>query len=176
MSDRRGGLICFGAGVLLWWLVGQANHLLTPWRVAVFAGGLGFVWAALHLAPRTAWIVALALGAWHDAVAPVAFGTHVLLFAGGCAVTLQVRERMPREEPALAVGLALVLNLAIFLALSVLHVGHAPDAARAWGRLFVDLLGSQVAVALVAPWFFALQRVAFMRAGVRLPAEGTRTS
>ena len=32
-----------------------------------------------------------------------------------------------------------------------------PLPAAAWGRLLADLVCSQVVVALIAPWFFALQ-------------------
>jgi len=56
---------------------------------------------------------------------------------------------------------ALLSNLFIFLALSFLLVRDNPRPGEAWLRLFLDLLVSQVVIALVAPWFLALQARAF---------------
>jgi hypothetical protein len=40
---------------------------------------------------------------------------------------------------------------------SLFLITRFPSAAATWPRLVVDLLCSQVAILLIAPWFFALQ-------------------
>jgi hypothetical protein len=47
--------------------------------------------------------------------------------------------------------------MALFLAISVIRIRHAPGAATVWPRFLWDFVWSQIAVALMGPWFFALQ-------------------
>jgi rod shape-determining protein MreD len=68
-----------------------------------------------------------------------------------------------------------VLNLFLFVAFSFVLVGANPRPGDAWVRLFVDLLASQLLLALVTPWFFALQVRAFDLARLD-PATGRRVS
>ena len=55
------------------------------------------------------------------------------------------------------VMIALLANLGLFLVLSFLRIDPALKADQAWMRIFADLLVSQVVLALIAPWFFAVQ-------------------
>ena len=71
----------------------------------------------------------------------------------------------------MGVVVALLANLGIFLALSLLLLGRHPAPAAAWTRLLADLIFSQIFLALLAPWFFALQREALLLARVDLAAE-----
>ena len=52
---------------------------------------------------------------------------------------------------------ALLANLALFLVLSFFLVARLPVPAAAWPRLIVDLICSQLLIAAIGPWFFALQ-------------------
>jgi rod shape-determining protein MreD len=52
---------------------------------------------------------------------------------------------------------ALLANVALFLVLSLARARHVPAGATAWPRMLSDLVWSQAVLALVAPWFFALQ-------------------
>ena len=79
---------------------------------------------------------------------------------------------MPHDTPAGLLAVVLLANAALFLALSVLEVHGGPFAMRRWGRLVSDLVGSQLALALIAPWFLALQAKALVLAR----AESTRQS
>jgi rod shape-determining protein MreD len=53
---------------------------------------------------------------------------------------------------------SLLANLGLFLALGFLRIDAGGESARSWMRSFADLLFSQVVLALIAPWFFALQQ------------------
>ena len=61
--------------------------------------------------------------------------------------------------------MALLANLALFLMFSFIQIARSPAPAVAWPRLIADLACSQIFLALVAPWFFALQLRAVTLAG-----------
>ncbi len=149
-------LLVWLANLLLLWLAGLANHTLAPFAVHLYLGGLLAGYAALRLDERHGFAATLLTGLSFDAMAPVPFGTHVVLLGLVHATLLYGRRRFPREEPIFATVVALLSNLFLFLALSVLLVGASPRPADAWMRLFADLICSQVVVAIVAPWFMAV--------------------
>lgn len=153
----RRTLITFLTLLVLWVLVAQVNHLLGPAQVFLFAGGLFVAYAALMLPLRDGLAAVLMAGLLCDATEPVRFGTHLLLFAAAHAVVFNIRDRLPREETVARVIVALLINLALFLALSFALVGRGPSPGDIWPRLILDLVCSQLFLALVAPWFFALQ-------------------
>jgi len=143
--------------VVLWTLVSLVNHELTGTHVSLFVGGLFVAYAALVL-PHTAGLAAVLLGGLVcDAQAPVAFGAQAFLFAAAHAVVYHLRDRLPRDDTVGRVVIALLTNLALFLVFSFGQIGAAPTPAAAWPRLLVDLLCSQVFLALIGPWFFAFQ-------------------
>ncbi len=143
--------------LLLWTLVAQLNHALTGLRIYLFVGGLYVTYAALMLPLRAGLTVSLLGGLLCDANTPVWFGTHLLLFAAAHTVLFHLRNRLPRDDALARVIVALLANLAIFLLFSFTQIGGSPAPAVAWARLVADLVCSQVFLALVAPWFFALQ-------------------
>lgn len=155
--------------VLLWAIVGEVNHALSGLRVYLFCGALFVAFAAL-LQPRRRGLAAVLLaGLMCDAATPVAFGTHLLLFAAGHAVVFRLRERLPREDTITQIIVVLLLNLALFLAFSFTQIHRSPAPASVWPRLIADLLCSQVFLTLITPWFFALQ--ARMLALARIPRD-----
>lgn len=148
-------LLTFATLVLLWALTGQANHALAPLQVYLFLGGLFVTFAALRLSSRAGLATALLAGLLNDAATPLPFGTQMLLFAAACLVIQSVRDRLPHDVVFIQVVVALLANLALFVAFSLLR-GHSV-AGVAWARLGVDLLCSQAVLLAIAPWFFALQ-------------------
>ncbi len=153
----RRSLTLFGTLLLLWAIVAQANHALTALRVYLFAGSLFIAYAALTQ-PRGPGLAASLLGGLIcDANAPVAFGTHVLLFAAAHLTVFHIRDRVPRDDNIAAIIVVLLTNLALFLVFSFGQIHGSPAPAAVWPRLIADLVCSQVFLALVTPWFFALQ-------------------
>ena len=69
-----------------------------------------------------------------DAVTPVPFGTHAALFGAAHAVVYNIRERLQRDETAVRVVVALLVNLALFLALSFVRHRGTPRPAPRRGR------------------------------------------
>lgn len=138
-------------------LLAQLNHALTGWGVYLWLGGLFTTHAALAPSTRGGRTAAFLGGLLLDSTTPVAFGTHALLFAAGYTLVFRLRDRVPRDENTGRVVLALVTNLALFLVFSFLQSRQLPADAQLWSRLVVDLLCSQVLLALITPWFCALQ-------------------
>jgi hypothetical protein len=153
----RRTLAIFLTLLLLWAGVGLVNDALSGAHVALFAGGLFITYAALALPLGEGLAASLLAGAVCDANTPVRFGTHALLFATAHVLLFVFRERLPHERTAGRVGIALLANAAIFLMLSFLQAGAVTIHANPWPRLASDLVFSQIFVAPVAPWFFALQ-------------------
>lgn len=153
----RRPLIILLTSVALWVFVGQLNHGLATRHVALFAGGLMITTAALIFPLKPGMAVSAAAGLACDANAPVLFGTLTLLFMTAHVLIFRLRDRLSHDETASRIAVALLANLALFLALSFLQMGRTGLPASAWPRLGADLICSQVFIVLVAPWFFALQ-------------------
>jgi rod shape-determining protein MreD len=150
-------LVLTGSLLLLWAIVAQLNDLLAELRVYVFAGALFVAFTALTQ-PRRSGLLAVMLGGLIcDANAPVAFGTHMLLFAAAHVTLFHLRERVARDDNTSAIVVVLLTNLALFLAFSFTQIHDSPVAAVVWPRLIADLVCSQLFLVLVTPWFFALQ-------------------
>ncbi|MBI5380456.1 MAG: rod shape-determining protein MreD [Opitutae bacterium] len=151
-------LALFLTSVLLCWLVGLTNHHLSGWHVYLYLGG-GFVtYAALNLPLRPGLDAVLLAGLLCDATTPGPFGLQALCFGLAHCFLFNLRNRLDRDAPAMQVVVTLLANLGIFLAVSLAHSRGLPDLGATWGRLLWDLLWSQVALIVITPWFFALQR------------------
>jgi len=161
----RHTLVIFLTLLLLWELIALANDGLSGLHVYVFVGSLYVVYAALMLPLRAGLVATLLGGLLCDANAPVAFGAHALLFATAHTVIFHLRDRLPREDTVGRVIIALLANLAVFLVFSFIQITGSPAPAAAWPRLIADLACSQVLLAVIAPWFFALQHRALVLAG-----------
>ncbi len=162
----RRTLILLASLVVLWTIVAQLNHALAGLRLYVFAGGLFVAFAALTQPHRAGLAASLLAGLLCDANAPVAFGTHLLLFAAAHLTLFHVRDRVPRDDNVSAIVVVLLANLALFLVFSFSQIHDSPAPAAVWPRLIADLVCSQVFLAVVTPWFFALQARALVLARV----------
>lgn len=153
----RRGLILFLTLVLLWFVECELNHALAPYHVYVWIAGLFVTYSALNL-PLGAGLLASFLGGLlHDANAPIPFGSHALLFAAAHVVIFNIRDRVPREETLARVVIALLANLALLLVFSFFQISRVPSPAVAWPRIVADLICSQLFLAVIGPWYFALQ-------------------
>jgi len=167
----RRTVVFFLTQFLLWALVSQANHELTPWGIALFLGGLFVGLSALTFDRREALVGALAAGFLHDVGTPLPFGTHALAFAAAVVFIQHVRHRLNRHEGLVTVMVILITNLGLFLVISAVALRLLPDADRLTSRVFSDLIASQIVLALVSPWFRALQTQALRLGGCATSPE-----
>ena len=156
---------------ILWGLAAQVNHSLSPWHVSVFVDGLAITYAALALPLGPGLAAVLGAGLLADANSPVAFGARTLMLGFAYAILFRMRHRLPHEETAGQVGIALLANFALFFGLTFLVLRPVP--AGGWPRLGADLVCSQAFLGLIAPWFFALQERALALAEA-VPAPALR--
>ena len=167
----RRTLTLFATQMLLWAIVTELNHSLSGLRVYIFAGALFVVFAALTQPWRSGLAAAILGGLMCDANAPVLFGTHALLFAVVHLMVCQIRDRVPRDDNVSAIFVVLLANLALFLVFSFSQIHRSPAPTAIWPRLIADLVCSQIFLAVVTPWFFALQaRALALITGLRAEA------
>lgn len=153
----RRPLTLFAVLLVLWAIVTELNHALSSLHLYVFAGGLFVGYAALMQPMRTGLTATLLAALVCDANTPVAFGTHVILFAAAHLTVFRIRDRVPREDNIAAILLVLFTNFALFLLFSFTQMPASASPAAVWPRLIADLICSQVFIAVVTPWSFALQ-------------------
>lgn len=139
-------------------LLGQINHALSPLALTLTMPGLLIAFAALRLPFGSGLTVGLLTGLFLDSMAPVGFGRHAAILGLAFCLIHRVRGRLPREETLVGVVAALFVNLGVFVLLAFLDLGELPDPGAGALRLLADLLVSQLATALIGPWFLALQR------------------
>lgn len=143
--------------LLLWILVGGLNHAIAGWQIQLFAGGLFVSYPALRMQRMEGLICALLAGLLVDASAPVPFGQTALLFGIAHILMLKLRPRLAITEHVVQSFIAAFAGIILYLAKTVLLAGSIPSVSGIWGRLLWELFSSSVFVALIAPWFFALQ-------------------
>jgi len=176
ISLYRQPLIVTLCGVLLWTVTAQANHYLAAWHLNLFTGGLMLAYAALRFRSRIIWRIAAPLGLLVDAASATPFGMHAALFLTAGAVIHQMRGRKPRTDLVFSVAVAVLTNAALFLVIAVAFAIRGPVQAGVVLTLFLNLLLSSAFVALVAPWYFALQARALELAGIDARAQSGQTS
>ena len=169
-------VVIFCTHFLLWLLIAQFNHALSRFPVHLFVGGLYITYPALALRFRDGMITAFLVGLLCDAnmpIAPAVSGaalglahTHTLLFVSAYTIVHHLRDRLARNETAGRVWVALFTNLGIFAVFALLRIGDLPALGAIWTRIVIDLACSQIFLALIAPWFFALQERSLVLAGV----------
>ncbi|MDR0901680.1 MAG: hypothetical protein LBM92_02795 [Opitutaceae bacterium] len=170
MRLYRTPVIIILCGILLCTVAAQLNHYLSPLHISVFAGGLLVVFPALRLRHSHGWRVLVPLGLWCDAATPLPFGLLTMLLLAAHSVIFQFRSRIP-AGPLAVVVVALAANIVIFAGVTLFCVFRREAPPGIALRFLVDLLASGLLVALVAPWFFALQEHALaLLAGI--PARG----
>lgn len=173
-SHRRTAVV-FLCALLLTGLVRQLNHNLGTWGIALWIGGLLVAFPALRLAPQQGFNACFVIGLVVDASTPLPFGLIAFLFAISHLVIVRIRSRFASTEALPGTVVALITNLILFVIVSSVVLARAPHAPFSGLRLLTDLLASQLFIALVAPWFFALQErsLSIARVGLHDTASAT---
>lgn len=156
-ASQRRLIVMVIAGWILITLMRQTNHLLAPAGLSIWLGGLLIAFACLHLNPKTGLTACLLIGMMMDAWAPLGFGTHTVLFGAAQIIVVRVRNRFAASELTIGIIVALIINLILFVMITFIVIGRSHGGPISGVRLLTDLVISQVAIVLIAPWFFALQ-------------------
>jgi rod shape-determining protein MreD len=153
-------VIVFLVQLLLWALLSLTNHYFAVWQIYIYAAGLFLVFPGLKMGPREGLAAAILSGLLFDAASPVGYGHNVILHATAFVFIYRMRVRLAYDERSVQSGVAILVNLALFLAKSVLcyFAADRPALTHLWGRFFTEILISSLFVGLLAPWAIALQK------------------
>ncbi len=160
-ASQRRIMVLLVCGWILMTIVRQTNHLLAPSGLSIWIGGLLITLAALHLNPKTGFVGCFLMGLMMDAWSPLGFGTHALLFGAAQIIIVRIRNRFASQELTIGITVALITNLILFVLITFIAVGRSSGGTISGVRILSDLVLSQVLLALITPWFFALQHRAF---------------
>ncbi len=167
-------LVAFGGSFVFLFVVGQANHYLadTPLlggSVYVFMLGLPVAFAGLRLALDQGLAATVAVSILAEAGLPFAHGTLVLPAVACLCLTHAARINFNRLNPSSAVTVALAINAALMV---VLTIAASPIVwSGAWGRIVLDFALSQALVAGLTGWFFSAQIALQRMFGFNLETE-----
>lgn len=153
----RRSLVIIATSLILWAMIAQVNHYLSAVHIYVFVGGLFVTYAAINFPLGIGLTASVVSGIFCDAAEPVTFGTFVILYSAAHTVIFNIRNRLPRDDTMTQVIVALFANLGVYLSLCFIQIIHAPGLAGAWPRILADLIISQICLAIISPWFFAMQ-------------------
>lgn len=169
-------LVVFLSNLAFLLLIGQANHHLS--RIALgpadgpvflFLLGLPLSFAALRLDLHHAVAVAALTGLASEAGLPLPHGLFALSASACVALTIAVRGNFNRFEPSSAILVGLLINA--FLVIVVSIATGALLSAVSGLRVMVDLILSQMALALLTGWFFSGQLALLRFFGFNLETE-----
>lgn len=160
LLDPR-AIIMFGANALLIYLTQLINSAMAAWPVYLFLLGPMVVLPALFLRHQSYFICTLLTGFWVDATLRVPFGFFTTLFLAAGAAIFSVRIRFRAEQNYHPILLAHGIN-AFLLGALTLATGHGYFSVPSfWIQVLLTLLSSHLALLIVAPWFFNLERQLF---------------
>jgi len=106
-----------------------------------------------------------------DALGPTVFGSSAIILAAGLLAIRGLRHRLLRDSTSTHFAVALLANLVLFVAQPMLAGSITAYEAPTPVRIVVDLALSQILLACLAWWFFALQERALVLWGVDLTEE-----
>jgi rod shape-determining protein MreD len=141
----------------------------------MWLGGLAITFPALRLAPQQGFNTCFLIGLLFDALSPLPFGLFAFLFSVAHLIIVRVRNRFAAEEALIATIVALITNLVLYVVVTSIVLAQTGGATVSGLRLLLDLILSQLCIALIAPWYFALQERALIFARIGLHDEPVTT-
>ncbi len=154
-------IIMFGANVLLLHLNLLVNSTLTNWSLYLLLLGPMLVLPAIFLRHRSYALCTLLTGLWIDAALPAPFGLFTLGFLSAGAFIFQIRFRFRTEHNYHPALLAHSCNFFCIILLTIAAGVDHLSVPAFWIQTLITSLLSHLALLVVAPWFFNLQRLLF---------------
>ncbi|MGB0743799.1 MAG: hypothetical protein ACPGSB_04670 [Opitutales bacterium] len=164
-------VIFFGANVLLLYLTQLVNSGMSAWPIYLFMLGPMVVLPALYLRHKSYFVCTLATGLCVDASLSVPFGFFTILFLIVGAVIFSFRIRFRAEHNYHPALLAHCINLFLLIALTVSTGRDYLSVPSFWIQIVTTSLCSHLALLVVAPWFFSLERNLFIICRVETEPE-----
>ncbi|MGJ3242310.1 MAG: hypothetical protein ACFE0O_05040 [Opitutales bacterium] len=159
------------ANVLLLLLLAEVNDLMAVASVYLILAGLLIPFPALQLKPVHGLIVIIPSALLWEGAHPSPFTLGFVGILALYAVATGIRFRLRREDRQQAALLAVLLNAAFIVGLSIVLAGAQTLQPVYWSRVFTDLLLSSLVLLPVAFWFFDLQRASLQLLNVDIQSE-----
>jgi hypothetical protein len=175
-TDHR-WLVVFAGNLVFLFVVAQLNHHLTDFpllgvtrgQLSLFLVGLPLTFAALRLALGPAVLTAAVTALAFEAGTPLPTGAILLPAAACVCVTQALRPHFNRFEPSSMLLAGLIINAVLILAVTLIVAYRGGGVSLT--RVAVDLIVSQLALALLSGWFFAAQMALLELFGFNLETE-----
>ena len=151
-------IIVLAVNAVLYVFISQVNALLAPLALHLSIPVVYLVFSALYLRMSHACAVAVLSGLTIDAALPVAFGCHSFLFVLAYALIISIRLRLRRENAYHVTFLSLGANFFIIAGLTLVTGFQGAPMGPSLLRLLIDLIFSQLVLAVVAASVVAAQR------------------
>lgn len=159
-TDPR-ALILFGTNALLLFLTLQVNSALANWSLYLVLLGPMIVLPALYMRHSSFFVCTLATGLWVDAGLPAPFGLFTISFLCIGTLLFMARSRFRTEHNYHPILLAHVINFFAILLLMLAMGWGLFTSSGFWMHALITLLFSHLALLVIAPWFFNLERLLF---------------
>lgn len=154
-------IIMFGANILLLYLTLLVNSALSSWSLYLVLLGPMLVLPAIFLRHRSYVLCTLLTGLWVDAALPASFGLITLGFLTAGAFIFQIRFRFRAEHNYHPILLAHTCNFSAIVLITLASGVESLLVSAFWIQVVLTSLVSHLALLIVAPWFFDLQRLLF---------------
>ena len=154
-------ILMLGANVLLLQLTVLINTGLAAWPGYLFLLGPMLVLPTLYLRHRSYFFCTLITGLFVDASFPVPYGLFTVLFLIFGALVFLIRFRFRAEHNYHPILLAHLLNFALLVGLTLATGREYFNVSSFWIHVLTTSLVSHLALLVVAPWFFNLERTLF---------------
>lgn len=152
-------LIMFGANALLLYLSCLVNSTLAALPCYLILFGPMLVLPSLYMRHRSYFLCTLLSGLWVDAALPSTFGFFTISFLIAGALICFARIRFRAEHNYHPILLAHASNAFFILLLTLSADFELLKLSNYWIQVVFSLLLSHLALFLIAPWFFNLQRL-----------------
>ena len=125
--------------------------------VYFYLGGVFAILPAIRLDFYRGFCCAVVTGCFLDAALPTPFGFHACCLAIAQVFLWSTNERMKMHRRQTLILFGLIMNLFLFLTLHVWFLFQVPEGTEILhGRTFVDLVFSELLIALPMPWLIEL--------------------
>jgi len=170
LLDPR-AIIMFGANALLLFLMQMVNSAMAAWPPYLFILGPMIVLPALYLRHQSYFLCMLLSGLWVDASmgGPFGFFTTLFLMAGALIFTFRIRFRAEHNYHPILLGH--VTNIFLILSISIFWGGDLLNISSYWIQILSTIFFSHLAMLVVAPWFYSLERQLFQICRVETEPE-----
>ena len=171
MSDNGRVSLLFLANLILLFVVGEFNHVISDWGIHLHADVLLVVFFGLFLTRISSLLYTVLLGFLADALHPVPFGTYAAGYIAMWLFFVWCQRRIRRQNRVHIQTVAALAQLFWMAALTVLMGRHLLGEVYFWQRLLLDTILSCTVVFVSAAAWCALQKKLLHFLGWNLDAQ-----